>query len=253
VPPLLLTDDEAVAVAVGLSVSSSTGVEGVEDSSLRALHKLMQVMPARLRRRVEALQGSALRVSLHAEGPRVDPEVLAALASACHDRELMRFAYQRHDGASGRRMVEPHQLVTWGQRWYLVGWDIDRDDWRTFRVDRIGDIQPTTRRFRERQLPADDMTTYVAGNVARAGWTYQLSFRMHAPAEAVLEKINPAIGGVTPIDAGTCLLTTGTDDLWSSAVYVGLLGFDFEVEGPPELIEYMRVLAGRFARAIGSR
>jgi predicted DNA-binding transcriptional regulator YafY len=139
--------------------------------------------------------------------------------------------------------------VTWGRRWYLVAWDIDRDDWRTFRVDRIGDVQPTAGRFGERRLPAEDMTAYIAGNVARAGWTYQLSVRLHAPADVVHERINPAIGEVTPIDATTCLLTTGTDDLWSSAVYIGMLGFDFEVDGPPELIDYLSVLAGRYTRA----
>jgi predicted DNA-binding transcriptional regulator YafY len=249
-PPLLLDDDEAVAVAVGLTVSTTASVEGVEEASLRALTKLEQVLPSRLRRRVDALRGFALRVPPDQPGIRVDAELLSTLATACRDQERLRIAYRRHDGETSRRIVEPHRLVAWGHRWYLVAWDEDRDDWRTFRVDRISKADPTGRRFRERPLPAADMTTYIARTVAKAGWRYQVRFTVHAPAETVLERINPAVGIVEPVDGQTCILETGADDLWTMAVYIGALDLDFTVDGPPELLEHLHCLANRYDRAI---
>jgi len=249
-PPLLLDDDEAVATVIGLTAASSRGIAGVEEASLRALTKLEQVLPARLRRRVDALRSFALRVSIDGESPGANAETVQLLANACRDHEKQRISYQRHDGTATRRIIEPHRLVNWGRRWYLVAWDEDRADWRTFRVDRIAKTEPTGVRFRERELPAADITSYIAGSVARAGWRYTARFTVRAPAEAVLEQINPAVGIVEPIDERTCVLETGADDLWTMAVYIGLLGYDFTVDGPPELIAYLRTLSERYARAI---
>jgi predicted DNA-binding transcriptional regulator YafY len=250
-PPLLLDDDEAIAVAVGLTVSTTASVEGVEEVSLRALTKLEQVLPSHLRRRVDALRGFALRVPPDQTGILVDAERLSMLATACRDQERLRIGYRRHDGEASRRIVEPHRLVAWGNRWYLVAWDEERDDWRTFRVDRISKADPTGRRFRERPLPAADMSAYIARNVSKAGWKYQARFKVNAPAETVLELINPSVGIVEPIDDQTCMLETGADELWTIAVYIGALDLDFTVDGPPELLEHLHRLANRYEQAIG--
>src|SRR5438067_4262924 len=137
VPPLLLDDEEAVAVAVSLSTATGGGITGIEETSLRALAKLEQVLPSRLRRRVEALRTYAVPVPPDSPGPRVDAEILTLVTAACRDHERLRFDYASHDGSQSRRLVEPYRLVHWGRRWYLVGWDVDRTDWRTFRVDRL--------------------------------------------------------------------------------------------------------------------
>src|ERR687887_2848173 len=151
-PPLLLDDDEAVAVAIGLRTAAGGSVAGIEETSVRALAKLEQVLPAHLRRRVNALQ--AFTVPAPGTGPTVDAGVLATIASACRDHEGLRFAYQSHDGSSTRRRVEPHRLVHLGWRWYLLAFDLDRDEWRTFRVDRIGRPLSAGARFTPRKLPA---------------------------------------------------------------------------------------------------
>lgn len=249
-PPLLLDDEEAVATAVGLMATSSRGIAGIEEASLRALVKLEQVLPSRLRRRVESIRGFASTVRPDHEGPQVDAKVLQSLASASRDHEMQRITYEKHDGTSTRRLVEPHRVVSWGRRWYLVAWDEDRVDWRTFRVDRISKSDPTGRRFQERTLPDTDISAYIARNVSRAGWKFAARFTVFAPAAKVLEQINPAVGTVTPVDESTCILESGTDDLWTAAVYIGTLGYDFRVEEPPELIEHIRMLSERYERAI---
>jgi predicted DNA-binding transcriptional regulator YafY len=248
-PPLLLDDDEAVAVAIGLAAASSRGVSGVEEASLRALVKLEQVLPTRLRRRVDALRSFAVTVPPDEVGPEADAGLLQVLASASRDHEKIRLTYERHDGAASRRIVEPYRVVNWGRKWYLVAWDEDRTDWRTFRADRIGKVDPTGLRFNERPLPAEDITAYIAGNVSRAGWTYQARIEVHAPAEEVLGRINPAVGVVEAIDDRTSILNTGADNMWMLAVYIGTLYLDFTVLEPPELIDHLRAIAERYLRA----
>jgi predicted DNA-binding transcriptional regulator YafY len=249
-PPLLFDDDEAVAVAIGLSAASMQGIAGVEEASLRALAKLRQVLPSRMRRRVEALSAFAERVPPDQRTPEVDAETLQVLANACRDREKQRITYLRHDGAQSRRVVEPHRLVSWGRRWYLVAWDEERADWRTFRVDRIGKTDPTGARFRERALPAEDITGWIAGSVSRAAWRYHARFIVHAPAEEVIARIYPAAGSVEPIDEHTCVLHSGADNLETLAVYIGMLGLDFTVQEPPELAAHLARLAARYERAV---
>ncbi len=249
-PPLLLDDEEAVATAVGLSAASAQGIAGIEDASLRALTKLEQILPTRLRRRVEALRSFAAQVPPDDTGPDINAEILPQLANACRDHEKQRISYANHAGTPSRRIVEPHRVVNWGRRWYLVAWDDDRQGWRTFRVDRIAGTDPTGIRFRERALPDPDITAYIARNVSRAGWRYRARFTVQASAVDVLEKINPAVGVVEPIDESTCVLESGADDLWTMAVYIGALGYDFTVEEPPELIEHLRMLSDRYRRAV---
>ncbi|MFR9776815.1 helix-turn-helix transcriptional regulator [Micromonospora sp. MS34] len=249
-PPLLLDDEEAVAVAVGLRNATGGSIAGIEETSLRALAKLEQVLPHRLRRRVTALHAHTVRVPHDEPGPTVDAETLSVLSAACRDRERLRFDYVRHDGTADRRDVEPYRLVSWGRRWYLVAFDPQRDDWRTFRVDRITPRTPAGPRFAPRELP-EDLVDRVRRGVSSAAWRYRARVRVHAPAEVVAERINPAVGTVEPLDGQSCLLHTGADRLETIAVWVGLLGLDFTVEDPPELAEVLRTLATRYLRAAG--
>ncbi|WP_083949799.1 helix-turn-helix transcriptional regulator [Herbidospora yilanensis] len=244
-PPLLLDDEEAVAVAIGLR----TAVGGMEESSARALAKLEQVLPSRLRHRVDALRASTEPVPADRPGPTVDPTVLATLATACRNRERLRFDYRAHDGSSTLRGVEPHRIVSWGRRWYLVAWDVDRDDWRTFRVDRLTPRTPTGPRFPPRDPPEGGAASYVARGVSSAAWRHRARVVVHAAAEVVTERINPAVGVVEAIDDDRCVLDTGAESIQTLAVHLGLLDLDFDVAEPPELIEYLRTLAARFTRA----
>lgn len=249
-PPLQLDDEEAIAIAIGLASTSTAGIEGIEEASIRALSKLQTVLPTRLRRRLEALQGYALRVPDDEEGPHVDSETVARLANACRDREVLRVRYLSYDGAESRRYLEPHRLVNWGNRWYLLAWDESREDWRTFRVDRFAQIDPVARRFDERPLPERDITQYIAGGVARAGWRYRASFVIEGPAEVVAARIGPVYGLVEQLGPDRCRLETGGDDLAMTAAYIGMLGYDFTFEGPPELADEFRKLTGIYERAL---
>ncbi|MFI7280649.1 helix-turn-helix transcriptional regulator [Micromonospora chersina] len=249
-PPLLLDDEEAVAVAVGLRTAAGGSVAGIEETSLRALAKLEQVLPHRLRRRVTALHTHTVRVPHDQPGPTVDAETLSVLGAACRDRERLRFDYVRHDGTADRRDVEPYRLVNWGRRWYLVAFDPARDDWRTFRVDRISPRTPTGPRFAARDLPGD-VVDRVRHGVSSAAWRHRATVRVHAPAEVVADRINPAVGTVEPVGDAACLLHTGADRLETIAVWLGLLDLDFTVENPPELADLLRTLAARYLRAAG--
>jgi predicted DNA-binding transcriptional regulator YafY len=246
-PPLLLDDDEAIAVAVGLRTVAGRGVSGAEESSLRALAKLEQVLPSRLRRRVNALQTSM--VAFDSWGPTVDPETLTAIAGACRDLVRVRFAYRSSDGTTTRRLVEPHRLVHTGRRWYLAAWDCGREDWRSFRVDRIAPGVGTDRRFEPRAPPYGDAATYVARSISAQRDRYQATVILHAPLEAVAHRVPHAVGTLEAIDARRCLLRTGADWLGGLAVYVADIGVDFTVVEPPEFAERVRHLAALFARA----
>jgi len=244
-PPLLLDDDEAVAVAVGLRTAAGGTVAGIEEASVRALAKLEQVLPVRLRGRVSAIEASTVPLT----GPvsTVDPGTLTVVAGACRDSERLSMDYRDRDGAASTRTVEPYRLVHTGRRWYLVARDTDRDAWRTFRVDRIGQVRPTGCRFTPRDPP--DPAAYVATALSSAPYQHRARIRLHAPAPAVAARVPPTVGVVEPVDAGSCLLVTGSDSLDAIAVHVALLGFDFQVLEPPELVDHVRALAGRLGRA----
>ena len=246
-PPLLLDEEEAVAVAVGLRTAASGGVAGIEETSVQALTKLEQVLPSRLRRRVNAV-GSAT-VPYPRAGPVIDPESLAVIAMACRDHERLRFAYRSHEGESSRRLVEPHRLVHTGRRWYLVAWDAQREDWRTFRVDRIDGRPSEAGPCAPREPPAKDIAAYVARAVSTARDRYQARVILRAPLAEVAPRVPQAAGTLEEIDEQSCLLRTGSDWLGGLAVYVADIGVDFEVLDPPEFVEQVRELAGRFARA----
>ncbi|MFH8893416.1 helix-turn-helix transcriptional regulator [Streptomyces sp. NPDC017949] len=248
-PPLLLDDEEAVAVTIALRTAAQGAVPGTEETSLRALAKLEQVLPSRLRRRVRTLQAYTVAVPADRPAPTVSADVLTTLVSACRDRERLRFDYLDHAGSPTRRTVEPHRAVNWGRRWYLVAWDVEREDWRTFRIDRMRPRTPTGPRFAPREPPVADLAAYVSGRVASAAWRHHARVTVHAPAAAVVERINPAVGTVEAVDADSCTLITGADTLPALAVHLGMLDLDFEVTGPPELVTHLRGLADRYARS----
>jgi predicted DNA-binding transcriptional regulator YafY len=246
-PPLLLDEEEAIAIAVGLRTAARASVTGIEETSIRALVKLEQVLPAHLRRRVAAL-GSAT-VAAPAPGPTVDPQHLTTVATACRDSEGLRFGYRRRDGTEGRREVEPHALVNLGRRWYLVGWDRAREDWRTFRMDRLSRPAATRVRFTARTLPGDDPAAYVERSIAGAWSRYEARVTVHASAEEVAARLPHFAGAVQPIDSQRCEFRSSDDDIEWLALRIAMLGVDVDVHEPPELVAQLRVLAERLGRA----
>ncbi|MGW0804119.1 helix-turn-helix transcriptional regulator [Nonomuraea sp. NPDC002799] len=243
-PPLLLDDEEAVAITVGLATAARHPVQGIEEASVRALAKLEQVLPARLRHRVRSLGRATVPMPVMA-GPEVDPERLTALAVAVANRERVRFAYRSDEGVSGRRLVDPHRVVAAGRQWYLLGHDHDRDDWRIFRVDRIDDVRPTGVRVTPREPPGGDAAAYVAERLYSSAPTYEADVTLRTPPTTLIE----ALGEVTPLGAHGCRLRMHADTLGWLAFRLMTLGCAFEVHGPPELTAHLRELAARLTRA----
>jgi predicted DNA-binding transcriptional regulator YafY len=248
-PPLLLDDDEAVAVAVGLRSAAGGTVAGIEETSVRALTKLEHVLPARLRHRIATL--AAAVVPVPGRGPTVDADVLVAVSAAGRDHQRLRFDYVDHHGRPARRDTEPHRLVHTGRHWYLVAWDVGRAGWRTFRLDRVRPVIPTGPRFAPREPPADDLAAYVTGGVGAAMWQHQAVVRLHAPIGDVAAVITPMMGAVEPDGPAHCLFRTGADTLPVLARYLTMLGLDFDVVEPAELREHVRALGERLLRAAG--
>jgi len=246
-PPLLLDDEEAVAIAVGLGTAARASVTGIEETAVRALVKLEQILPGRIRRRVRAL--SSATVSAPAGGPTVDPQDLTVMAAACRDCERLRFGYRSRDGTESRREVEPHALVNLGRRWYLLAWDLLREDWRSFRVDRLERPGSTGVRFSPRSVPAANAAAFVRESIIGAPNRFEARVTLDAPAAEIACRVPAHSGTITPIDGGTCEYRTGDDEIRWLALRVATLGVDFEVHEPPELVEYLRALADRIERA----
>lgn len=244
-PPLLLDDDEAVAVAVGLGAVATWRL-GVEETSLTALAKLEQVMPTRLRRRVDAIRQSTSVVT--GAEPPIDLSMLSAVASAIRGHERLRFGYTKPGGSEEGRRTEPQRLVCWGPLWYLLAWDLDRDDWRIFRVDRMTPRAPTGARFRPRAIPADDVVQHVVRRVIRAAWTYRARVLVHAPAAQVAAKLHIPVD-LEAVDDSTCRVELGADDPDRLALWLAQLGVDIEVIEGAELEVAFDRLATRFHRA----
>jgi predicted DNA-binding transcriptional regulator YafY len=246
-PPLLLDDEEAVAVAVGLRTAAGGTVTGIEETSVRALAKLEQVLPSHLRRRVNALQ--TYTVPTPARGPAVDPATLTTIATACRDHQQLRFDYHTYDGTASVRRVEPHRLVHTGRRWYLLAWDLDRDGWRSFRVDRMEPRVPTGPRFAPRDPPQEGVAAFVSRGVDAALFRHRARVTVRAPASDLVQWLPDAVV-VEAIDDRTCLVHAGADTPHLLAAHIAMLDADFQVSGPPELIEALRKLADRLDRAV---
>ncbi|MFD8215378.1 helix-turn-helix transcriptional regulator [Streptomyces sp. NPDC059697] len=249
-PPLLLDDDEAVAVAVGLRTAAGQGIDGIGETSVRALAKLEQVLPSRLRRRVSALNAFTVPMLRGPQPSAVDPGVLTELANACRDGERLRFEYRDHGGSPTRRTVEPHRLVCTEHRWYLVAWDVDRDDWRTFRADRITPRPPHGPRFTPRTPPAEDLAAYVSKGVSTRAYASQAVVRLLVPLEEAAERISPSAGTLEASGEDSCVLRTGAASLDVMVIHVMLMGFEFEVLEPAELTEAIRTARDRLSRVL---
>lgn len=248
-PPLLLEDAEAVAVAVALSASHAS-VEGMEETSLGALTKLLQVLPTRLRGQVDALRASTVRAAPRRRGDEVSGTVLADLAACIRDREVVRFGYADHAGATTERRVEPYRLVSLGRRWYLVAHDLLRDDWRTFRVDRLREPRGVGHRFRARELPADDLAAYVAARTRSVQRKVTGQVVLEAPAAVVEERMGWwTDGSIEALGEERCRVRIAGRSTEDIAFWVGVLGVDFTVEGPEELRRAVRALEQRYAAA----
>ena len=245
-PPLLLDDEEAVAVSMGLRYAATGGIAGVEEASVRALLKIEQILPPRLGRRVAALQS----VVLSAAGPAapVDARALSTIAGACREHETLRFRYRDKSGASTARSVEPHRLVNTWRRWYLVAWDLGRNDWRTFRLDRMERCASAAgARFVPRDPPARDLAAYVTQSGVNARCRARV--KLFAPAAQIAERMPPSMGLFEPIDERTCFFETGASSFEVVAMHLCLVGADFEIIEPAELIAEIRKLADRYRRA----
>src|SRR5215212_3484202 len=234
-PPLLLDDDEAIAIAVGLRTAAGASVTGIEETAVRALVKLEQVLPKHLRRRVSALQNSTMRLSWDGGGtgtPQADPQHLTVIAAACREHERLRFTYRARNDEETRRMVEPHSLVNAGRRWYLVAWDCGREDWRSFRLDRLERPASTGVRFSPRELPAKDAAVYVKQSLRSAPLRYEARVTVQAPADEV--RARRYLGGtVSEVSSVRCELRTGDDNLDWLAMRIAMLSWDYEVHEPP--------------------
>jgi predicted DNA-binding transcriptional regulator YafY len=247
-PPLLLDDEEAVAVAVGLRTAASGSITGIEETSLRALAKLQQVLPTRLRARVSAIQAAML--PMPSPEDRVDLQVLTTIVVACRDHQRLRFDYRSHGAETTLRTVEPYRLINDRRRWYLVAWDLDRADWRTFRVDRLRPWSPTGPRFTPRPLPPDEaIAARVARGVGEAAWRYRARVIVHASAEYVRSRLPIALP-VQPLGADRCAFEPGSDDPRMLALYLGMLDADFTIVDSPELVAAVAELATRFQRVV---
>ncbi|MEU4179821.1 transcriptional regulator [Streptomyces sp. NPDC026589] len=268
-PPLLLDDEEAVAIAVGLRAGAGHAIEGVDEASVRALAKLEQVLPSRLRHRVSALQNATVPLT-RGDGATIDPRTLTTLASAATGRERLRFAYRSGDGTRTKREVEPYRLVSTGQRWYLVAYDLGREDWRTFRVDRVGEPYATGARFAPRPLPVEgagsdggdaggearsdaesgEAAKYLTRSMRRMKPELCLDVWFGAPAEFVAARLPAHFGAPEPDGEGGCRLRAScADSLEWVALRLALVDCEFSAQGPPQLVEYLEGLGARLTRA----
>lgn len=254
-PPLVLDDDEAVAVVVGLRSAAGAAIGGMEDSSLRALTKIEQLLPDRLRRQVSALHSSVTSMPWAAADDVIDPEALSVLAVACRDGEEVRFDYRRRDGEDSRRLVEPHQLVTAGRRWYLVAWDQRRDDWRTFRLDRLSNTRLAGRRFAPRKIPGGDAASFLAASLGPTLRHHEATLGIDvtfAELDDVLQWVDHTL---IKTDTSSCVIVVRSEDLGRLAMTVARIALTAPVEAvePAELVETIKQLATNLAVSASRR
>ncbi|MGD9961605.1 helix-turn-helix transcriptional regulator [Nocardioides sp.] len=244
-PPLLLEDEEAVAIAVGLRTAAASAVGGLEETTVQALTKVIGLMPPQLRRRMDAVRSQTDPAPSY--GPSVDAETLTTLAQGCRDDELVTFGYTARGAEPSERRVEPHRLVALGRRWYLVAYDRDRHDWRSFRVDRVRGARLSGVRFRGRELPAPDALSFVRAGIRERPQRYAVRVRLLAPADVVPGHVRRWVD--VSEDGDTSLLTMNADELtWPLMLLAGIEA-EFVVESPEELVEAVDRTAGRFARS----
>ena len=245
-PPLNLDEDEATAVFVGLHTAAGTGVTGAGTASVRALAKLERVLPPRLRRRLASLHGSVLK--LRDRAPTMSLSDVALLATACSERLLTHVTYRARGGEKSERTVEPFRLVRVGPLWYLVAWDVSKDAWRTFRVDRITRLEASSRRFKARPPPGDDLERYVTESLSSAPYAHRARVVLHSPIESLRARIGPYDGVLERVSDDRCILETGAPSLDGLAFMIARLGVEFDVLEPEELVPCVRALGVRLTR-----
>lgn len=247
-PPLLLDDEEAVAITVGLV--AATGIAGIEETSAQALAKLEGILPHRLRRQVDAVRAAVSagpeNTGADVPDPEVEVDLLTGVAAAVRDRAEIRFWYREEEPLQ----VEPYRLVSWQRRWYLVGRDARADSWSTYRLDWMRLRTPGGPRFAPVDLPGGDYTAFVLREVAFSGWQVHARIAVDAPAADVLARINPAVGVVEAVDDSHSVLITGADSVAVIAAYIGMLDLDFTVDAPPELVAQLALVGERYLRAV---
>jgi predicted DNA-binding transcriptional regulator YafY len=247
-PPLLLDDDEAVAIAIGLRTAAAGAVAGFEETSVRALAKVIQLLPPRLRKRIDALQ-AATSPGVFGGGPSIDATVLTTVAMACRGEERLRFAYTTRDGDAAARLVEPHRLVSLGRRWYVVCWDLDRADWRSFRLDRLTEPALTGVRFRPREIPGGDVVAWIRDRLAVIPQRHAVSVLIDTDAGRVR-----AVAGhwatVDELTDTTCRLRMSVDDLGWPVMILGVVGAGFTVEAPEQLRDRVRDVGASLLRSV---
>jgi predicted DNA-binding transcriptional regulator YafY len=248
-PPLLLDPDEAVAVAVCLRLAAGGSIAGVGEAALRALSKLDQVLPARLRSQVSAVHDATVTLTPDSVDSPVEPDVLMTLARACRDREHVTTGYVDRGGSSTQRRLEPYQLVTTGRRWYLLAYDRDRQDWRSLRLDRMADVRTVGSTFRPR--PAPDAASYIRRSISSSPYRHIARVRYFAPESLVAQHFSASSVTIEPEGPDACVVTAGANELERMALYFAMVGCDFEVLEPPEVAEAVRAVAGRLQRAGG--
>jgi len=246
-PPLVVDDDEAVALAVGLRTAAQSGIAGVDEASVRALAKVVQVMPPRLRRRVDALRTTTLSATF-GPGPTADAGLLTVLAQACRDEERVEFAYVARDGQASTRTVEPHRLVSIERRWYLVAYDLTRFDWRSFRLDRIAEPRPTGTRFRPRTLPAEDAAEYVRESLHAAVEPMVIEAMVEAPHDRVIEVLG-RWSTVEERGESMCLVRITADSAEWALFGLAAVDAPFRIVGPEEAVVAAADWGERFTRS----
>ncbi|MEV6239830.1 YafY family protein [Lentzea sp. NPDC051838] len=249
VPPLLLDDEEAVAIAVGLRTAARQPVAGIDEASLRALTKLQQVLPPRLARRVSSLT-SATAPPTASFASLVDPAQLTVIAAAVQARQRVRFGYVTQEAAVSKRHVEPVQLVALGRRWYLLAFDVERDDWRIFRMDRISDALNTGARFTAKQPPGGDATNYVTQKMYESAPTYRARATLRLPVDLARARLADFAGDLEALGDDECAWHSTEDTIDYLAFRLTLLGCEFTVHGPPQLIDHLRGLGARISRSV---
>lgn len=247
-PPLLLDPDEAVAMAVCLRLAAGGSVAGVGESALRALSKLDQVMPSRLRSQVSAVHEATVMLTGNVPAEEVSPDDLMTLARACRDREHVGLGYTDRAGNLTQRRVEPYQLVTTGRRWYLLAFDRDRQDWRTLRLDRMVDVSAAGTTFSAREAP--DAAQYVRRAISSSPYRHVARVRFHASESAVAQMYSATTVQIEPDGPDRCIVTTGGDDAERLVLYLAMPGYRFEVLDPPEVRAAVRAVAERLGAAM---
>lgn len=245
VPPLILEDEEAVAVSIGLRYAAEAAVTGIEETSLRALAKIEALLPHRLRRRVSALHSNVASLRRPVDDDAIHPEALSVFAAACRDHEHVRFDYVRGDGHDGGRRVEPHRLVTAGRRWYLVAWDGDRRDWRTFRLDRIREPRAVGSHFTPRDVPGGDAAEFLASSISRSRRQHVATLLIHAPFTDVEGVLRWADHTVKEAQIEHCVVGIRDEHLGRIAMTVAEIALTAPVTvvEPPELARAIDRLA----------